>query len=334
MQAAFAYVNDQLGGIGGHPIKLVPCAAANTDEDVQKCAQQMLNDSSVSVVVEGGLNFGTQVIHSILGSTKPIIEAESNPGPDTSATNSFSTNAGAVALVNGFGAYAKQQNIRTVAMISGDATADAAIAGAVKGSLGAGGATVKYVTFPETGTDLLTPLTAAGATSADAVVPLVVNPPQCAAAAKALDQLGVQPKKVLAVGLCASSAVKSQLGTYPKWTYVSSTLSLDAPDSTGQVALYKAIMAKYAPPNAELSIDAPFSFGAAFAAVKVLNAVGPNDVTPQAVSDALRAFAGPVILGPPTLKFGAIPTMPALGSVASRVYEFDGQWSSVSDWIS
>lgn len=335
MQAAFDYVNAELGGIGGHPVKLVSCAAANTEEDVQKCAQQMLNDKSVSVVVEGGLNVGTQVVHAVLGNSKPVIEAESNPGPDTTAANAFSLNASAVAIVNGFGAYAKHVNAKTLAMVGGNGTGDVAIGNAVKGALERSGVKVKYVTFGENSTDLLTPLTAAGATSSDAVVPAVVQAPQCVSAAKTLSQLGVS-KNIIGVGLCASTAVKSQLGDFPKWTYLNTILQVGADDPSGQTALYQAVMDKYAPKNAEQGLNAPYSFGAALSAVKVLNTVGADKVTPQTVASALPTFTGPVLLGPPTLKFGSVPGMPALGSVASRAYTYQGggKFVAASDWIS
>ena len=47
---AVKYINNDLGGIKGHPINLVKCFVS-TEEDGQKCGTQMLNDPSIKLVV-------------------------------------------------------------------------------------------------------------------------------------------------------------------------------------------------------------------------------------------------------------------------------------------
>jgi branched-chain amino acid transport system substrate-binding protein len=180
----------------------------------------------------------------------------------------------------------------------------------------------------------VSPLTAAGSSSADAVLPVVVLPPTCIATAKAIIQLGIS-KPVVGASLCATSEIKKALGDYPKWTFESSNLSLDAPDSTGQVAFYKAAMARYAGPNAQLSVGAPAAFGAAFALAKIRNTVGADKLSPRAIAAGAKAFEGPVLLGEPKLKFGSIKGMPTVGSLGARFYAYEGggKWTSKSDWL-
>src|SRR5947209_9465823 len=43
-EIAVKLVNDSLGGIGGHPLKLKECFIRNTEEEGTKCGQQMAND--------------------------------------------------------------------------------------------------------------------------------------------------------------------------------------------------------------------------------------------------------------------------------------------------
>src|SRR4029079_12403824 len=47
IQAAVDFVNKNAGGIGGHPLELVTCYIANTEEEGQQWGQQFANDSSI-----------------------------------------------------------------------------------------------------------------------------------------------------------------------------------------------------------------------------------------------------------------------------------------------
>src|SRR5262245_37102822 len=41
---AAKFINDQAGGIGGHPVQIVKCYIAATEEEGQQCGQKMAND--------------------------------------------------------------------------------------------------------------------------------------------------------------------------------------------------------------------------------------------------------------------------------------------------
>lgn len=335
IQAAFNYLNAEQSGIGGRPLKLKVCNIVSAEEQGQTCAQQMLNDSSIDTIIQGGLNVGTQAVHQTIAGKKPVFITLANPGPDTVAKNTYALNAGAVAAVSAFGTYINQNlKAKKVAEISGNNPGDLAIVKLVNQAVESGGAKVKLATFPASSTDLVSPLTAAGAPSADAVLPVVVLPPACISAAKAISQLAIS-KPVVGVGLCATDQIKQALGDYPKWTFFETQLLINADDPTGQVSFYKGVMAKYAPKGAELSIGAPAAFGAAFAVAKVLNGVGASNLSPAAISKAGKAFHGPVLLGSPSLNFGSIKGLPSIGSFASRFYTYkgNGDWKSDSGWL-
>ena len=44
INAAVKFINEQAGGIGGHPLEVVTCYIANTEEEGQQCGQQFAND--------------------------------------------------------------------------------------------------------------------------------------------------------------------------------------------------------------------------------------------------------------------------------------------------
>ena len=334
-QAAASYINEELGGVGGHPITFEVCNIVSAESQGQVCAQQFLGDNKVKVILQGGLNVGTQSFHATVNGAKPDIIAEANPGPDTTAKNAYILNASVVAATASTGPWMKDYlKAKTAAMISSDDAGSLAIAHVIGGAVEQSGVKVKLVTFPAGSSDLVTPLTAAGAQTASVIMPLAVTPSACIATAKAYSQLGLQTP-LLSANLCASNAIKSALGDFPKWYYGGSTLSLDAPDSTGQVAFYKAVMAKYAPAHAELSVDAPYGFAAVFALANILHSADPDSLTSASIATAAKAFSGPVLMGSPKLSFGSVPSMPAVGSLASRFYKYNGggAWSSAGDWV-
>ena len=53
VNAAVKFINEEAGGIGGHPLEVVTCYIANTEEEGQQCGQQFANDDSI-VAIETG----------------------------------------------------------------------------------------------------------------------------------------------------------------------------------------------------------------------------------------------------------------------------------------
>ena len=47
---AVQYINEEAGGIGGHPLEVVTCYVANAEEEGQQCGQQFANDDSIVAV--------------------------------------------------------------------------------------------------------------------------------------------------------------------------------------------------------------------------------------------------------------------------------------------
>src|SRR3954464_958338 len=57
IDAAVQYINNELGGVQGHPLEVKKCLV-QTEEDGQKCGTQMANDNDVKVVMTGTLVVG------------------------------------------------------------------------------------------------------------------------------------------------------------------------------------------------------------------------------------------------------------------------------------
>ena len=65
------FINEQAGGIGGHPLELVKCYIASTEEEGQQCGQQMANDDAIVAVIEGPIVIGAESMFAALGD-KPV----------------------------------------------------------------------------------------------------------------------------------------------------------------------------------------------------------------------------------------------------------------------
>ncbi len=332
VKAAFDYINAELGGIGGHPLQVDLCKVTSSEEEAQQCAQRFLNDKDISVILQGGLNVGTNSVNDTLGGAKPDVIIQANPGSDTTAKNAFAVNPSVMAALPGMANFAGKQGYKSVGVVVDDNPGDLAIAQIAQKSFEALGMKAKVTTFPAGSTDLTSAFTAALADKPDVISPVIVTTAGCIATAKALATIG-SSTPVLNSALCATQDMKDALGDFPKWSYEGQVQLLFAPDSSGQLDFYKAVMAKYAGADAQLGINAPASFGAAFLLAKVLNQVGADKITPDAVSQGLKSYSDGVLLGTPKVKFGSVTDMPTLSGMTDHfsTYEGDGKWT-ISDW--
>jgi branched-chain amino acid transport system substrate-binding protein len=195
------------------------------------------------------------------------------------------------------------------------------------------GISVKQVGYDPNTTDLVGPLTAAGAQSADVIV-LQDVAAGCVNLAKALDQLKLT-KKVLTNPLCLDPRVAQGLGgDYPKWTWaIASSLGFDTTDPS--VAPFLKVFKKYG--QAKITVDpwAPVAFGQTLTVVKWLNAIGATKITPAAIVKQGRAFKGPVPLGAPSVKCGKYASMPAVCNDQTQFFEYlgAGKFKRVSSWV-
>src|SRR4051794_8083368 len=207
--AAVKFLNEKLGGVAGHPVKVVTCKVASGEEQGQACAQRFLNDKSVTGVLEVALPIGGQAFHQTMAGKKPVIMTTPNTIASATGKNSYGISAGVFGTSPGFVGYATQfLHAKTVSLLfpNDDSTAQLAAKQIQQGFTKAG---VKVTTggSKPPAPALLAPVTAWGATRTAPPVALLPPPPACIAGAKAFQQAGVS-KPVLALGLCINEPVK------------------------------------------------------------------------------------------------------------------------------
>ena len=244
-QAAASYANQYLGGIGGHPIKIVTCATDGQPATSARCANQLLNDHPVAIL--GGADTGAPGAIPVWQRAKlaylggvPFTPVESNY-PNAAIFDDVSVADNAAASVYAY----KTLHAKTAAIIytsdtQGTSVADNVIAPVMKN---VGFTKITKVPVPPTATDVTSAVAAAIGAHPDVVY--IDDPNSCPQVLSSLKQLG-STAKVLGVDPCTSPpAIAAANGGATGMYYSSPVLAPDA--GTTQSDLYLAVLKKYAP---------------------------------------------------------------------------------------
>jgi len=332
-KAAVRFVNTNLGGIHGHPVRLDECFVTTSEQQGQACAQQFLA-KKVRVIVEQSAPLGGQAFHQALNGAIPVIIGDPVSTADATAENSYGLTAGAFGTVPGYVNYVlKVLHAKTASLLypSDDPTGQA-VAKLFQQVLGAAGVKLTESGFSSSSPDLLPNVEASGATSSDVTLTLFPTTSQCIAGGKALKQANVT-KPVISLGNCIAPAVKAAVGDYPKWTYVGINTS---PYIGGDPAVddYVDVMKAYAPAGANLGGASSWAFMSILAAVRAYDLAGGPAASAKAIGSQLKSYKGPTPMFAPTVKYGSIGGMPNLPNQQTRLYAYHGKghWSSVTGW--
>jgi branched-chain amino acid transport system substrate-binding protein len=320
---AVKLVNEQLGGIDGHPVALKKCFIRNAEEEGTTCGQRLGNDKSVRAIALGGIAIGIQPFYSTIGGRKPVVVGVAATPVDTVQKNATVLFGDATHVLAPFGTYARDVlHAKSAAIVYPTIAGITTGAGALAKGLTEAGVKVKKVGYAASQTDLIGPLTAAGAQTADIVIPYS-DASGCVNQAKGLKQLGItDTKKIVSAPLCLNPTVQKGLGgDYPHWTFaIASSLFGDKTDP-GMPA-YMKVTQQYGVKTA----PDPWvivSFGTMLTTIKAVNAAGP-DASSSAVLEKLHAFKGPVALGAPELQCGKYGNAPAVCNDRTQFFTYEG----------
>ena len=339
-QMAVNYDNAELGGVDGHPIKLVTCFIASAEEEGTVCAQKFLANKNVDVINMGGVAIGVQSFFSTLGGAKPVIDGVAATPIDAVQKNTVILFGDVTHILPPFGTYARDVlHAKTAALVYPSDNAGIATGAAqVKSGLVAAGVNVKAVGYPESQTDLTSVLTAAGAQTADLVIPYS-DAAGCVNLAKSLKTLGLtDPKKLLSAPLCLNGQVIQGLGDFPHWTYAIASSLYGDPTDPGMPA-YMAVAQKYSTPANAPDPWNIVNFGQMLTTIKIMNEVGYANLSPSAILAKAKAFTGPQALGAPALACGKYASAPGVCNDRIQFFTYTGgvtsgkpQWTKMAGW--
>jgi branched-chain amino acid transport system substrate-binding protein len=332
---AVKVANEQLGGIDGHPVALKKCFIKNAEEEGTTCGQKLGNDQDVAAINVGGVAIGIQPFYSTIGGKKPVIVGVAVTPVDGVQDNATILFGDATHVLGPFGTYAKDTlGAKTAALVYPNIPGITDGAAALDKGLSDAGVTVKKVGYAQGQTDLIGPLTAAGAQSADIVIPYS-DASGCVNQAKALKQLGItDAKKIVSAPLCLNTMVSEGLGgDYPIWTYAIASSLYGDPTDPGMKP-YMELTEEYGlktAPDPWVIV----SFASVLTTAKFLSEVGPDALEPQAIVDKARSFTGPVALGAPELQCEKYDDAPAICNDRAQFFTYSGenQFDKAAEWL-
>lgn len=332
---AVKVINDQLGGIDGRPVALKKCFIRDAEEEGTTCGQKLGNDKDVAAINTGGVATGIQAFYSTIDGQKPVIVGVAVTPVDGVQKNSTVLFGSATSVLGPFGTYARDiVKAKTAALVYPNIAGITEGAAALNKGLTAAGVKVKKVGYAQGQTDLIGPLTAAGAQSADIVIPYS-DASGCVNQAKALKQLGItDTKKIVSAPLCLNPTVQAGLGgDYPIWTYaIASSLYGDKTDPG--MPPYMKVTEQYkvkTAPDPWVIV----SFGSVLSTAKFLNEVGADSLSSDAIIEKAHAFKGPVALGAPELECGKDEKAPAVCNDRTQFFSYGGknQFTKAAEWL-
>jgi branched-chain amino acid transport system substrate-binding protein len=335
-ETAVKYINAQLGGVDGHPLKLVTCFIANTDAEGTTCGQQFAANKSIDVIATGGVAIGIQPFFTAIGTSTPVIDGVAVTGTDGVQPNAVILFGDATHVLGPFGTYAVDVlHAKTAALVYPDIPGITEGAAAIEAGLKAAGVSVTAVGYDESQTDLTSVLVAAHATTADMVIPYS-DSSGCVNLAKSLIQLGItDAKKIVSAPLCLNGQVAAGLGgDFPIWTYAIASSLFGDPTDPGMPA-YEKVTGEFESPA-----DAPdpwniVAFSQILTIDRFMNEIGYANLSPSAILAQAKAFKGPLALGAPALDCGMFSAAPAVCNDRTQFFLYSGKnhWAKEAGWL-
>jgi branched-chain amino acid transport system substrate-binding protein len=291
--SAVSFINNYLGGIDGHPLRLNTCFM-QTEEDGQRCGAQFLQQK-VPMVEEALAVIGNASLHNTLGGKIPqLIPQGANP-TDPDATNAYIYDPGASAVIQAQAAQAIRLKAKSVAILGADNPAGRGAATIVQATLKAKGIASKAAFTSQTATtpDFVSALQAAGGTSADVLMLYPGTPAQCLQIYNAIQQLGIakKAKVISSFAQCTADVVlQGTKGAPEGWYLIGSVVSprVSTPDTTA----YKDVMEQYGKETFIYASNSIRVFTDLLILAHAGNELGFKKITPTSLARAFKSYKG------------------------------------------
>ncbi len=211
IEGAAAYINAELGGIGGHPVEIVSCVQ-NSVPAAQECAQDLASSDLVSVI--NGINIWTVAFdfYGTMGET-PVIGGLPLFAADYDQPNARYFNGGSVAVYSGAARFvAEDLGVKKVAvLVNQNPAAVAALDQGLGPIFDEYGVEYVAIDVPIPLTDAIPPMSQAASADADLVMLLAAGN-ECVPVIRAASQLGIPPQEMFYSGTCATEDIYAEVG--------------------------------------------------------------------------------------------------------------------------
>ncbi|WP_261554508.1 ABC transporter substrate-binding protein [Frankia tisae] len=314
-QAAVAYANDYLGGIGGRPIQLVVCKSQEDAASARTCANQMV-EQKVTAVGTGTTGFGDTLVPVITGAKIPYVTGTATAGSEFATDGVFSWTGAFPATLGTMASYAKEKGYKRVALFVTDVPAAITGANALgKPVFQKSGVDLDVISIPQGSADATSQVTSAIGKKPDALA-LVGDATHCTSVFKAFQAVGAtQPKFVIQP--CVSKTVDDAAPGQLDGSILFTPSDTDSDDP--EAKLYRTVMARYAP-KTQTDGYAVTGYQTVLGLARALKGIN-GEVTPASVTSTLQAARNITMPAGHGLTFScdgsAIPSLKALCSASS-----------------
>jgi branched-chain amino acid transport system substrate-binding protein len=334
-QATVKYINSQLGGVHGHPVQLSTCFIAAVEAQGTTCGDQMVNTKGVEAIAEGIDAVGNASMFGVVNGAIPTLVGVSADPADDTGKNVFELEGSGTSATVAFGPFLRSQypNDKTVAIAYQNLPGAVPISQGIQKSAEQAGFTVTMIPYSSTATDMIAQATQME--QAQITVP-DCGFVDCPLMAKAMSEIGAT-KPALSVPLWnALPGAAYPGGDLPHWIAGEATANLSSPQDPGVAAYYKTIEGVgLSAANANNAFSG-VAFGSLLLAVKLMDEIPFSSLTPAAITAKLKAYTGPIPLGPTAINCTGtlFPADTNSCSDYDQFYEYQGkgQWKLLEGW--
>ncbi len=335
-EATVKFINEALGGVHGHPVKLSQCYIAAVEAQGTTCGDQMVNTKGVEAIVEGIDAVGNASMYGVVNGTIPTLVGVSADSADNTGKNVFELEGSGASATVAFGPFTRKEfpTDKTVAIAYQNIPGAAPISEAIEASAKASGFTVTMIPYPDTATDLV-----AQATQLDQAQ---IQVPDCGFVdcpeiAKAMSEIGDTTKPAISVPLFNSLPPTAyQGGDLPHWIVGEATANLETQADPGVAAYYKTIESYGLSATDTANAFSGVAFGSLLFAVKMMNEIPFASLSPATLTAKIKSYVGPLPLGPTSINCtGTLyPADTNSCSDYDQFYQYEGhgQWKLLEGW--
>jgi len=327
-KAAVQYINNELGGIAGHPLTLETCFTDETPAQTTNCANRAVTANPIAISL--GILADDNDIIAVTGRTQVPIVANSAFTAQTlvAKDKAFIVDSGGQAAALGNGLMMTENGVKKAAVIYVNVPAvSGGIYPQVAGGLKKAGIDVAPFPVSYPSPDLSPTMEAVRNSGADAIL-LIADPTTCAAAFNAAQTLGLK-NTIYSPIECQNPTNNRIVANLPQKVYVQQTF-VDLKSNDTDAEAYTAAMKKYGGStnlNSGFAVNGFQSIMAVYAGLKAASATGTP--TTATLENALRTQKLHQFLLGPSTTFTCdgklLPALPALCSLNTLIGVWKGE---------
>lgn len=307
-KSAVKFINEQLGGIDGRPVKLKTCALL-AEEDGQKCGAEFVADKEVQAVILGISGVGNASLYKTVLPTLPVLVATSASQADQTTPGVYTLNGGSLSPVAADAVLASQVPgaKRSAVLHSTNAIGTFVATKVLKPVLEQNNLEVTLVPIGDTATapEVVSAIQAAGAAKAEVFqMTTIVN--QCVSAADALKQQKITAK-VITTYQCAQPMMWNHFQGMPEgWVFTGYGDNPRIPNAENGRDTYVAVMqADGTKDDVTFNGDSSLSFSTVMALTRMSNDLGA-EAGPETIRKAIVNYDGPLMMTPGKPRCGKV----------------------------